>query len=595
MTSNKNRYPTKYKTRYSQEEVDISVDSNGNDNKYDDTELNNFIVDNRNKIIELCNNKQDETLMNLINNSMSNDRLSLCFPNLLSDYCITTIAKYCIDNDDLELFGIIVHHYCLTSNDVNDKIITFISEYNNPMVFLNILIENNAKIYPNIISDAISADRVKFISCLASINYDIQKAWNVYILLLKLILNYDRIKINLISVPMLRVLIDHKINISLNLPDLINSAIYKNKLDIVKFIVESFPEHNIDQYLNVCCESQNNDALLYFLKIGANVHDIITTSILHTSIDVIKILINHNYPVPLKPLKNVLRYHFTFDDDLKNINYLLPIGTEIRWIFDVDDREATRRVTYPYALKERIYSSLEYVITTDHIDKIKLLADNHLNELKPKLNGLFIIACANGRNDIATYLFDLGAELNENALTIACFFGHFETVIMLLKLGMTFNMTINSIKENLFTFTSAGYLTQNCSSEIYNNLVSDDIIFRNDIYNYGEGYLDIVKLLINYNVPIDNSWSWIFTRQSDIFYEVEIFRYFLQNGMNINKTTGHNSMTFLEVAINFKKLDVIEFLLQEGINKKITNERAIKIINDNEQIKHLLLTYGVDL
>lgn len=597
MTSNKSRYPTKYINKCSQKEpnTDNDINDEGKDednednDEYDDTKLNIFIVDNRNEIMDLCNNKQDEKLMDLINDSINNETLPLFISDTLSNYCITTIAEYCIKTNNLELFRTIIQHYCLNcSNDnfVYSCIITYLSAHYDPISFLNILIENDVKIYPDSISYAMMANNTKFVSYLASINYGIVEGWDVYLSLL----NSVRVNVDLLSVSMLKVLMDHYIDISINVKDLIIVAIGKEYLDVIEFLVESFPDHDINQYLNICCQASNVEVLVYFLKSGADINVIGEDYLSHTSIDVIKVLITHNYVVPVKPLKDILIFHFAFDDDLQNVNYLFSIGAQIQWIFDIEHKGANRKTSYLHCRKKSIYSNLEFVITKGHIKKIKLLADNHLNELKPKLNRLFIIACANGRNDIATYLFDLGAELDDKAMICACFFGHYETVVMLLKFGMNLSL----IKENLFTFTSIGYLMAACSSDIYNDLINNNIIFRNDIYNYGNEYLDIVKLLINYNVPI--GYSCIFDKHSDLFYDVEIFRYFLQNGMNINKTIGHNNLNFLEIAIIVKKEAVIEFLLQNGIDKKITNKKPInEIINNNEYLKNLLLMYGVDV
>ena len=298
---------------------------------------------------------------------------------------------------------------------------------------------------------------------------------------------------------MLKLLLNANIDISSNLKALMYKAILMHNLEMVKFIVEMYPDHDLNnnQYLNECCETNNKDALVYLLKCGANVHMIAQDSIKETHIDIIKILIDNNYVLSQSTLKYLLTNNYVYN--LDNIIYMVKIGAEIKWIFD-NEKE---RLTLQNLDYNAVYSTLECMITEGLIDHIKFFAENYLDLLRPEVNRLFVIACANGRNDIASYLYELGAELNDKALISACFFGHHDTVIMLLKFGMNFssvNFTsaITKNKYNLFAITTNGYYNKGWKNETYDDLINNDITFRNDNYNYGEAseYVDIVKLLI---------------------------------------------------------------------------------------------------
>ena len=204
------------------------------------------------------------------------------------------------------------------------------------------------------------------------------------------------------------------------------------------------------------------------------------------------------------------------------------------------------------------------------------------------------------------------------------FFGHYDTVVMLLKYGLSFTLNqlkASQIKENLFKILTHGYVNSddtykkkskslrwNFITDWYSDLVTDNTIFRNDLYNYGNDHQNIAKLIVRYEVKQD-VWTTSLTNltidpyHSELYFDIEILTYFIQNGMDINKIAKSNyfneeitGRSLLEGSIIFMKLDVIEFLLQlHNINKTISNIKAIKTINNNEQIKILLLKYGVNI
>ena len=595
-SSIKQRYPVKLPAKYGKKD---SSEENDFDEciENDNTDINEFIVKNRIEIMELCNNKNDKQLMKLIDEYSYDNGDPFCVASTFSDYCIRTIAIDCITNNNLQLFEIIVTHpnTYLNHCDVYIDVIRVISKSMNMIPFLHILIENNVEIHYNNISRAIGSNSVKFIDYLGSINYCLEKGWNEYIALL----NFN--DVDLLNIPMIKVLMNHKIQISHNLTDLINAAIWENSINIIEFLIESFStviEVNINQYLDKCCEANNDNALIYFLKMGANIYNISDDTLSGTKINIIRVLIDNNYPVPKNVFENLLIHHNLFDNDLNNVNYLLKYGALTQCIFDFEQNRANRQKALYGTIKNKIiYSRLEYVIMRGHFDKIKFLAENCMAQLKSDINRLFVIACANGQNHIVSYLYDLGAELNIKALICAIFFGHFQTVIMLLKYGMKFSLIYSINKNNLFDITLDGHKSHNVFSKIYYEIVNNDPIFRNDIYNYGNDneYVKIVKLLIDHGVPTDN--YCIFNRHSIIFYNVDIFTYFIKNGMDINiKWGSRKNNNFLTTAIGAKKLDVIEFLLQQKIDTTIVKNHENKfIIYENEQIKNLLLKYGVDL
>ena len=611
MNTYKMRYPAMWK-QYTKQSLDLDPSLKGlkridrSYNAYDDTKLNKLIIDNQYEIIKLCDDMHNEELKNVIDNLMDIEKLPWYISEDLPSHCSTTILINCIKNSDVELFRVLAQYHYMYVYIVDIDNMIFICEHNDPIPFLNILIENNIKISPASVSVAISRNNTKFISYLISVNYDIVQGWTKYMS------DICRGSLNELSIPMLKILMNstpnNKIDISLNLKDLMYIAIYEKKQNIIEFLIESFPNHDVNQHLGRCCEKGNDEALIYFLKKGANIHIIDTEDLYDATIKIIKILIDNNYVIKQQTLEYHLIQQFMWQSDLNNVNYLLKIGAQIKWIFDREDAGKNRVFAVDgMCCNKNIYSLLEFIIANGHFNKIKFLAEHYLPLLQPEINRLFVIACANGRNDIARYLFDFGVELNDKALLCAIFFGHHDTVIMLLKLGLNFNLTgeyyyfklaeygyvhlndVNSSKKRNYSFIDGWYV----------DLVNNNTIFRNDFFICSNDYFKIVKLLVDFKVPHN---EWPMDPCSEIFYDVGIFTYFMQNGIDINKKVEsfflfeETGRSFLEGAIIFMKVDVIEFLLQlQGINKMITNVKAIETINNNEQIKNLLLKYGVDV
>ena len=66
--------------------------------------------------------------------------------------------------------------------------------------------------------------------------------------------------------------------------------------------------------------------------------------------------------------------------------------------------------------------------------------------------------------------------------------------------------------------------------------------------------------------------------------------------MDINIIWCVDNRNLLDRVLVNKKLDIIEFLLQQKIDtKSLSRKENMNIINDNEQLRNLLLKYGVNL
>src|SRR5208283_2509654 len=87
-------------------------------------------------------------------------------------------------------------------------------------------------------------------------------------------------------------------------------------------------------------------------------------------------------------------------------------------------------------------------------------------------------------------------------------------------------------RENL-RYMNQTTLTYDKITLSYDKITTNNSIFRNDIFHYGDSYADILKLLIENNVRIPD--HTIFEILPEKFYNRDFFVYLISNGIDINK------------------------------------------------------------
>ena len=563
------------------------------ENSIDKIKREKIIIDHRYEIIKLCKSYEDDKLINFLRNVSNDD--PVFYPILnggILGYCTITLYEHGVKSNDIDLFAMMLQ------DGINcryaSRIIDYVMIYNtNPISILNMFIDNGGVITKTNMTDAFKSTNLAVIHYLIDNNYDITEAWNIY---LQTACNiYDDCQLN---VELLKI-VSTKVDIEVKLTNLIISCINKHNLDAIDYLFELYSNHNLNQYLGMSCRPKREEILIWFLKKGADIHTIKPHYLSEVSIETIKILIDHNYKISTDLLKEFLIRHFVFCRKIDDIYCLLKFGANLQWIFDYENQKEKEQIEHEYY---NVYSPLEFIIYKGYFDKVKFIAENCFESLKPHIDRLFIIAATNGQTEIVSYLYDLGAKLNDFALVNAVYMGQLQTIIFLLKLGMNLLESWTNLKltYNLFIIAMDGFMDGYSRDSITYMELIDNTVFKNHVHNYGYDHQAILRLLVDYNIPLGNAYE--LGPFCDAFYDIKIFTYFMQTRPDVDMNTvfgsnfkGEVGRTFLDGAIIYRKLDVMELLLNYGVNTKTLNAAVTETINENEPIKIMLLKYGVCL
>jgi hypothetical protein len=563
--------------------------------------VDDLITDNYDNIIELLMVDNYEKIHDALGNrriygSYDYDTTKMTVLFLLFDYSIgndnddnlfkIVISKYLEDNTmhkDSEILTRLIEcgyvDLFRTFLEIGNYNITFNSVwYNvmcckNPTPFLEILSSHGHKMDSYHISLAIHDDKIDIVKYAIINNYDVQSAIRPECC------STFHCKI---SIQMLKLLLENNIDLSPIVLRLGECAIIQNRLEILKFLIDNMTNCDINNWIIYSCRCNSLDALKYLLQMGGDINMLQLCGIWGVNIKTVKFLIECNVTIDQEILNSLLIKSFT-RNDITDIYYLVDNGADINWIINIE--KSVRRYNKHFVIESKNYNNLkspsEFIVSMGELDKIKYLHDNHYNLLQPEINRLFVIACANGQYDMANYLFGLDAKLDDKALISACFFGHLNIVDMLLNIGMNFD----NINENMFDIVYEGSICGGCENVIYDSLIKDNDIFRNDVFNYGSDHKKIMSLLVKYNLPISiNIGRWI------VSYNDDVFNYFLDNIGDVNKE--YNGKTILECCIRCEQIWRTKILLEHGAKINILDSDVTVLIQRNDELKQLFLEYG---
>lgn len=421
------------------------------------------------------------------------------------------------------------------------------------------------------------------------------------------------------DINMLKLLIENNINITSQINDIALMSITRDRIEIVKYLIENNYKCDINYLLNHSCFCNKKDTMIYLLQNDADINVIANISVM-PNIEIIKLLIDNNYSISVDRLNIIFPVLFIKSGNFEDILWLINYGANPKSIFDRElgghkhfydknNRYARNHTAQRNKQYEFFDSYLELCVVTRKISHIKYLAENYLDEMNLELNRLLIIASANGHVDLFEYFTDLGADIysfDNLALRSACYFG--QTNIIKLFLEKEYDLDIN---ENLFEIVAHGlhdrYMNFNMpDTGYYSTLIGTTDIFRNDMFTHGEG--DIFTLFIEHNIKpptVD-----IYKILPDSHWNNELLMYMISYGIDINsnitaekyKRRGgdiNKLFTILDYAIIHNNAIMTRLLLENGADYLSNDKNAIRIANNykcnNDEIKKILEEYGADM
>jgi hypothetical protein len=531
----------------------------------------NVISSTMNELLKYAIDKDDDEMFTILMDKCKNN-----------DFTINSNRIHeIIDSDNLKLFRIMMDTIIFNDDNVFNIFDAISHKKNIGIDCLIMMIESGYKIPDRFIRLSISINNINIIKHLISIGHDIQKS-----------IDCETRNILHANIETLKLLTENNISLIKSLSSILKSAIRDDDLKVIVYLLQCYPDYDINKLLPSCIQHNKIGILKYLLQNGGDIDTVINIPLFsNVTIDTLKFLVSIGYDILKlkKALKEIFNVYFIKDLDLYSIKYLLEVGISIKTLFKNENKKLLK-----WRLEQKIagniLSPIEYVISINKIGHIGFLFDNYYDTFKSYINRFFIIACANGQCDIAKYLYSLGVELCEKSLLSGCFFGHFEIVKMLLGWGIDFS----GLSMNPFLMCMAGRNIDNAPSKPYENLIAGNHIFVNHVYNYGNAYNDILKLLISYKVQTPNDLYVIHLLKSD----VEIVKYFLDDDLDINLTFGIDNITLslLEGALLCKNFKVVELLLEHGIELHRINDNLIRTCNTSEyyEVKKLLVDCGYE-
>lgn len=478
-----------------------------------------------------------------------------------------------------ELFSLIFNNMTLTEDTINTLSFTVMYKIN----FLKIFLEKGYTLNVNYIASTIGDAKIDIIEMLIAYGhiedvklafnscefhgYNTKFEWPNFIKMITLLSVYD-------------------INIDDKLDKILLFGVRNKMIEMVMFCLEKNSDLKLNDAIKMACEYDNNDALTYLIKMGGNIDCIIDEDIYDVSIATIKCLIGHNYNVSLNILNEML-YDELSGNNLDNIKYLIASGAELDSIFEKEHDEKNFKKRYDkYDDESWVSSSLEIIVVYGRIHLLKFLIENCYDLMILEMDRLFVISSANGQIDIMKYILGLGVNYDvfENeAFVMACMMGHLESVKLLLNIGLD----VDNVKWDLFKIVvegcgcATGYV-----SNIYDDVVKNSKSFMNDTYWYGDKHLDILKLLLAYNIPIPN--EDIFGLYLNHILDVDVMTYLIDKGYNLEMETKHKTYywqetyakptSLLESCIYMNMTNVVEILLEAGVNVFVNDNNVFKII-----------------
>lgn len=565
-------------------------------------------------------NTPREILIDLFNRDNVRDLITLIYGKEASDNFynyhngLSHLIDYCIHNSDIEFMELIVAKKrinvferavslkIMASNNSDIHNIFFGGKYNiriqnffhvaicdNNINALNLLYDYGYKL--DDLNECVFSGHVEIIQYFQLMGHDIQCVFDACDFAE---FNYDD------DINIFKALIESHIDITSKINDILYLGTECENIDLVKFCIDHGAT-DFTRSLNISCMYNWCDILELLIQSGADVHYITEDSLSRITYEMVIILLKYGHNFSSESLKNIFYKQFNEESDINKVTYLFNLVGDFDYLFE-KEQFTTYNADFRHYTKSgdlisisHSASILEYVVSKNKLDHLKLIVENDLDKLKSELNRLFIIAVSNGHIDMVLYLLDLGANptfTTNLALDCAVFFGHYPMLKLLLDLGIVLGNSVN----NLFMMCAYGSSVKEYQEVGYAKLINNSIdVFRNDYYDFGVDYLDIFKFLIQNNISIPD---YTFYEVLNIrYYDVDIFNYIpvdVNIKLNcITKLHGFHSRYLLKRAVYCGAISVVKLLLENGANVLVNEnmKRAHPSPNKSE-ITQLLEQYN---
>lgn len=493
---------------------------------------------------------------------------------------IFNIFMYCLDNNDDELLEKLINkhknHKIINNYDAlrnklvncNNKIIDIVFNldigtnifvqlansaicYNN-MYLLNKLENFGYILTVNNLATALYMGENDYFESIRHLCDDIQKLFDDY----RQMFHFQALPIGKI-----KYMLDIGINFSKHVDSMIFIYVNRNYEKEAMFLYE-LGATNTNVLITLAYIRNNINLITYFFEKGG----------------VIDFNKNVSFELKYETIKFLLDIGYKIDDNTKKSIFIQVLkfgqGKDIGCIYDLFDNfdldfifESERKNIY----KQTFYgnSIFEYIIYTNKIENMKFVIKNDNGKLD--INKLFVVACCNGRIEIAKLLLDVNNNVDYNlAIECACYFGHYDTLNFLCQYDIT--LSDASLWMCIYNI--------NCDDDGYKKILNKCNIV-NDTYNCNEGCIDTLKLLLQMNVKITYE---MFDNLRNGCYFIEMIYNMVDNGIDPNKILAKIVMIKYHDKVPDLLIEIVKYLLNNGANPNIDN------VFDND-VKELLNSY----
>lgn len=185
-------------------------------------------------------------------------------------------------------------------------------------------------------------------------------------------------------------------------------------------------------------------------------------------------------------------------------------------------------------------------------------------------------ASYNGNKDIAEFLISQGVDVNAEALggrtaLMSAAYGHSDIIEVLLSNGAEIDIATDDGQTALGI--ACNYLYEDCIKLLVKNGANPNKRINYAIqtplmYVSKKGSVEMVKLLLSAGADVNAIDARNTTALMEAIYgrQLDNFKLLYEHGADI-EAKNRNGENILEIATDFRRNDIVEFLTEQGINK----------------------------